>query len=182
MLNTWDFTILLLLLWCTSIPILTFSINMRNKIFKNSIQHYSFRAHHSDGKKTKIPQVSPFHGIQCILTRWNKIVEEIKTTICAHLPCGLDVKPSFTHSSFLHLLWKLKHFIAKAKVTAKTKQKPTTAIPAAPKKSCRYPNWSSSNFFTGTDWTPSASFTSSFISPYWDVRRPYKLHDIGFAQ
>lgn len=33
----------------------------------------------------------------------------------------------------LHLLWKLNVLIAKANVTAKNKQKPTTTMPATPK-------------------------------------------------
>lgn len=55
-----------------------------------------------------------------------------------------------TQLSTYHLLWKLKDFIAKAKMTAKITQKATTIIPAIPKKSCLYPKPSLSNCLTGT--------------------------------
>lgn len=81
-----------------------------------------------------------------------------------------------------HRLWKLNDFIANAKMTAKNMQKPTTIMPAIVKKSCLYPKTSLSNCLMGIECNPSDSFTTLLSSPYCEVRRPYKLQAIGFAQ
>lgn len=86
------------------------------------------------------------------------------------------------HNFDCHLLWKLKDFIAKAKMTAKNTQKPTTIIADIPKKSCLYPKTISSNCHTGNWLAPSDSVKSLLSSPYCEVRRPYRLQATGFAQ
>lgn len=81
-----------------------------------------------------------------------------------------------------YLLWKLKAFIAKAKITAKSTQKKTTMTPDTPTKSCLYPRTSFRTCFTGIKRSPSDSFISWSSSPYCDVRSPYSVQAIGFAQ
>lgn len=50
-----------------------------------------------------------------------------------------DYKIYNLYAMKIHLLWKLKDLMANAKITANSRQNPTTMTPAMPVKSCLNP-------------------------------------------